>query len=224
MPVAFFFEDLWLLWPANKNATGSVHPLSYDGERNRVNAADDRADVEKVLAGDTAAFEGIVRRWQGPLINMAYRFCRDRSRAEEMAQEAFLRAYRKLSHWRCDAPFSAWLLALAANLYRSELRRIPMRTVPLEDVAEPSDPRNRSLDLEIDQRENTVRQAVALLPPKYRDAVILYYFQGQDVSAAAKSLGMTEGTLKSRLFRARELLRSKLSRVLLGAPDLEEVR
>ena len=70
-----------------------------------MNATDDRADVERVLAGDTAAFEGIVRRWQRPLVNMAYRFCRDRSRAEEMAQEAFLRAYRKLSYWRSDALF-----------------------------------------------------------------------------------------------------------------------
>jgi RNA polymerase sigma-70 factor, ECF subfamily len=187
-----------------------------------VSAADDRADVERVLAGDIAAFEGIVRRWQRPLVNMAYRFCRDRGRAEEMAQEAFLRAYRKLSHWRSDAPFSAWLFALAANLYRSELRRIPMRTVPLEGVAEPSDPRNRSWQIEVEEREAAVRQAVSLLPPKYRDAVILYYFQGQDVSAAAKSLGMTEGTLKSRLFRARELLRGKLSGLFADRPNLEE--
>jgi RNA polymerase sigma-70 factor, ECF subfamily len=202
-----------------QNATAALSRLFY-----HMRGIDDRADVERVLAGDTAAFEGIVRRWQGPLVNMAYRFCRDRSRAEEMAQEAFLRAYRKLSHWRSDAPFSSWLFTLAANLYRSELRRIPIRAVPLEDIPEPRDPRIRSSDVEIEQRENTVRQAVTLLPPKYRDVVILYYFQGQDVSAAAKSLGMTEGTLKSRLFRARELLRNKLSRVFAGSPDLEEVR
>lgn len=60
-----------------------------------MNADADRADVQKVLAGDTAAFENIVRRWQGPLVNLAYRFCHDRSRAEDMAQEAFLRAYRR---------------------------------------------------------------------------------------------------------------------------------
>ena len=64
---------------------------------------EDLADVERVLAGEVSAFEGIVRRWQGPLINMAYRFCNDRSRAEEMAQEAFLRAYRGLAGWRRDA-------------------------------------------------------------------------------------------------------------------------
>jgi RNA polymerase sigma factor (sigma-70 family) len=87
-----------------------------------------------VLAGDTAAFENIVRRWQGPLVNLAYRFCRDRGRAEDMAQEAFLRAFRGLASWRRDAAFSTWLFALATNLYRTELRRIPVNTLPLRDV------------------------------------------------------------------------------------------
>jgi RNA polymerase sigma-70 factor (ECF subfamily) len=93
----------------------------------------DQSDVERVLAGDIAAFEGIVRRWQGPLVNLAYRFCRDRERAEEMAQEVFLRAYRSLSQWRREAAFSTWLFALATNLYCSELRRFPVTTVSLDD-------------------------------------------------------------------------------------------
>src|SRR5215468_12197258 len=102
-------------------------------------ASEDAANVDRVLAGDLAAFEGLVRRWQGPLINLAYRFCRDRSRAEDMAQEAFLRAYRALSQWRRDAAFSTWLFALATNLYRSDLKRHPIANVSMEDVAEPSD-------------------------------------------------------------------------------------
>jgi Sigma-70 region 2 len=103
-------------------------------KRSSVGPAEDQAAVEKVLSGDTSAFEGIVRRWQGPLVNLAYRFCRDRGRAEEMAQEVFLRAYRSLDRWRREAAFSTWLFALAANVYCSELRRIPVRTVPLDDV------------------------------------------------------------------------------------------
>jgi RNA polymerase sigma-70 factor (ECF subfamily) len=101
----------------------------------RVSASEDEADVEKVLAGEVSAFESIVRRWQGPLVNLAYRFCRDRSRAEEMAQDAFLRAYRGLGQWRKDAAFSTWLFAVATNLYRSQLRRIPAQTISIEDVA-----------------------------------------------------------------------------------------
>ena len=90
-----------------------------------MSAGDDQRDVDRVLSGDVSAFEGVVRRWQGPLVNLAYRFCRDRGRAEEMAQEAFLRAYRGLGKWRREAAFSTWLFALATNLYRSELARDP---------------------------------------------------------------------------------------------------
>jgi hypothetical protein len=70
----------------------------------------DLDDVERVLAGDVEAFEGIVRRWQGPLVNMAWRYCRDRGRAEELAQEAFVRAWRGLAQWRREGSFSTWAL------------------------------------------------------------------------------------------------------------------
>jgi RNA polymerase sigma-70 factor (ECF subfamily) len=183
-----------------------------------VSASEDKADVERVLAGDVEAFQGIVLRWQRPLLNLAYRYCRDRGRAEEMAQEAFLRAFRKLSHWRQDAVFSSWLFALAANLYRSELRRIPVRTVPLDEILEPKDTRPRQPGLEEEQRDRTLRDAVAKLPAKYRDAVIFFYFQEMDLDAAARSLGLSQGTLKSRLFRAREILRNKLPHLLLESP------
>ncbi len=186
-----------------------------------MSASDDQADVEKVLAGDVSAFEGIVRRWQGPLINLAYRFCHDRGRAEEMAQEAFLRSYRALSQWRKDAVFSTWLFALATNLYRSELRRIPVRNVRLEDVAEPVDSRASDGGLEDRDRDLAVRRAVLTLPDKYREALTLFYFHDMDVPATARSLNLPEGTIKARLFRGRELLRGKISQ-RLAVPRLKE--
>lgn len=177
-----------------------------------MSASDDQSDVEKVLAGNVDAFENIVRRWQGPLINLAYRFCRDRGRAEDLAQEAFLRAYRALGQWRKDSAFSTWLFALATNLYRSELRRMPTGLVSIEDVSEPGDPRAADEDnmLETEDRKRSVQRAVLTLPPKYREALLLFYFHEMDVPAAARSLGLPEGTLKARLFRGRELLRGKL--------------
>lgn len=186
-----------------------------------MSASDDQSAVEKVLAGDVSAFEGIVQRWQGPLINLAYRFCHDRGRAEEMAQEAFLRAYRALAQWRKDAVFSTWLFALATNLYRSELRRIPARNVPLQDVAEPADSRASDGGLEDRDRDRAVRRAVLALPVKYREALTLFYFHEMDVPAAARSLGLPEGTVKARLFRGRELLRGKLPQ-RLAVPRLKE--
>lgn len=186
-----------------------------------MSASDDEADVERVLAGDVSAFEGIVRRWQGPLLNLAYRFCHDRGRAEEMAQEAFLRTYRALGQWRKDAVFSTWLFALATNLYRSELRRIPARTVPLQDIAEPADARASDGGLEDHDRDLAVRRAVFALPPKYREALLLFYFHEMDVTTAARSLGLPEGTVKARLSRGREILRGKLPQ-RLAVPRLKE--
>jgi RNA polymerase sigma-70 factor (ECF subfamily) len=181
---------------------------TYGGAR--VSASDDQTDVEKVLAGNVNAFENIVRRWQGPLVNLAYRFCRDRSRAEDLAQEALLRAYRALRQWRRDAAFSTWLFALATNLYRSELRRLPAGIVSLDDVSEPKDSRSEDGRLEAEDRDRQVRRAVFSLPPKYREALVLFYFHEMDLLAAARSLGLPEGTVKARLFRGREILRSKL--------------
>jgi len=170
------------------------------------NAAEDLADVERVLAGETRAFEGIVRRWQGPLVNMAWRYCRDRGRAEELAQEAFLRAWRGLSAWRREASFSTWLFALAANVYRTELKRFPAVSLPIEDVAEPAEPALQHAQAAGRQRDDVVRRAVFALPARYREPVILFYFHEMDVGAAARTMGMPEGTMKARLARARSLL------------------
>jgi RNA polymerase sigma-70 factor (ECF subfamily) len=179
-----------------------------------LSASDDQASVEKVLAGDIDVFEDIVRRWHRPLINLAYRFCRDSGRAEEMAQEALLRSYRNLSQWRKDAAFSTWLFALATNFYRSELRRIPARNVAIEEAAEVQDARAVDGGLEDRDRDRAVRELVLTLPEKYRDVLLLYYFHEMDVAASAKSLKLAEGTVKARLARARDMLRSKLPHIL----------
>ena len=212
-PVAFFSDA-----SPKENATIFGPGRSYL-KRSSVSAAEDQDAVEKVLLGDTSAFEGLVRRWQGPLLNLAYRFCRDRSRAEEMAQEAFLRTYRSLDRWRREAAFSTWLFALATNLYCSELRRIPVRTVPLDDIVEPRDPRAIDGGLENEDRDRAVRNAVFALPPKYQETMILFYFHEMDVASTARSLALPEGTVKARLSRGREMLRSKVSQ-RFAAPQL----
>lgn len=174
-----------------------------------ISAEEDLADVNRVLAGEAQAFEGIVRRWQGPLVNMAWRYCRDRGRAEEMAQEAFIRAWRGLSGWRRESSFSTWLFALAANVFRSELQRFPVVNVPLEDAAEPSGPAMQHNELVEAQAQDAVRRAVLALPHRYREPVVLYYFHEMDVAAASRTMGLPEGTVKARLARGREMLRKR---------------
>jgi RNA polymerase sigma-70 factor (ECF subfamily) len=184
---------------------------------NLKNGSDDLADVERVLGGEARAFEGIVRRWQEPLINMAWRYCRDRSRAEELAQEAFIRAWRGLGQWRRESSFSTWLFALAANVFRSELKRFPAVNLPMDEIAEPAGPASQQTELEARSSADSVRRAVLALPLRYREPVILFYFHEMDVGAAAHTMGLPEGTVKARLSRARALLRQRF-------PHLNEER
>lgn len=167
----------------------------------------DAADVGRVLSGDVDAFEGIVRRWQGPLVTLAYRFCRDRDKAEEMAQAAFLKAFQRLAQWRGEGKFGSWLFALATNVYRSELRRHRLFMLPLDDARDMILPStDTSCSAEAD-RKALVHRAISSLPVKYRDVIVLFYFHGMDVRETARSLGVAEGTVKARLHRGRAMLR-----------------
>jgi RNA polymerase sigma-70 factor (ECF subfamily) len=188
-----------------------------DGQRQ----AADLEDVRRVLAGDTAAFEGIVRRWQGPLVNMAYRYCRHPGRAEEWAQEAFLRAFRFLDRWRQDAAFSTWLFAVAANVYRSEARRVRPPEVPLAADRQRPGPADLAAEVEAGEREEIVRRTVCSLPAKYRDALVLFYFHEQDVAEVARTLWLPQGTVKAQLHRGRALLKDRLAKVFGPERDTE---
>ena len=173
----------------------------------------DRADVGRVLAGDVEAFSGIVQRWQRPLVNLAWRFSHDHDRAEEMAQEAFLRAFRGLRRWRGDGVFSSWLFALALNSYRTALRRLPERGAPEELLAGLTASDDVAAATESRERGRAVRRAVRTLPKRYREALILFYFCEMNLAAAASRLGVPEGTLKARLHRGRALLSRRLGSV-----------
>jgi RNA polymerase sigma-70 factor (ECF subfamily) len=170
----------------------------------------DAADVSRVLGGDISAFAGIVRRWQGPLLSLAYRFCRDRHLAEDMAQNAFVRVFRSLPSWRGDSAFSAWLFAVAANVFRSELRRLPPRSISWTVDAEQNRVAERAESTA--EREALIQRAVASLPPRYRDVLVLFYFHEMNVEQTALSLGLPTGTVKARLHRGRELLRRRLQK------------
>lgn len=171
----------------------------------------DRAAVRRVLAGDVDAFEDLVRRWQRPVVALAWRYCHDHGRAEELAQDAFVRAFRGLGQWRGDAAFSTWLFAITANVCRSHLKRVRPVEVPLDETRAEAPARDGETQV---HREAMVRRSVATLPAKYREAVEVYYFMEQNLSEAARCLRVPDGTLKGRLHRARALLKRRLSGML----------
>jgi RNA polymerase sigma-70 factor (ECF subfamily) len=170
----------------------------------------DSEDVDRVLAGETEAFAGIVHRWKGPLVRMAHRLCGDRTRAEDLAQEAFLRAYGRLAKWRRAGSFGAWLMALALNSYRSELRKRAWKEVPLEELGDAAQGAEAAPDGGSEELDR-VRRAVNALPWKYREAVAACYELEHDMRSAAELLGVPQGTLKARLHRALKLIERALA-------------
>jgi RNA polymerase sigma-70 factor (ECF subfamily) len=181
----------------------------------------DAAAAARVIAGDPGAFGDIVQRWQHRLVNLAWRFCRHKATAEDMAQEAFLKAYRSLGSFRGESQFSTWLTAVALNTYRSRLhqdRQPWLGRKPVEPVDTAPSLQNA---LEQGERAELVRRAVLTLPARYRDAILMYYFEDLDIAESARVLGIAEGTLKAQLHRARELLRSRCERLGLRLNDLQ---
>lgn len=170
---------------------------------------EDAADAARVVAGETAAFEGIVRRWQHRLISLAWRFCRDRDRAEDMAQEVFVKAFRSLAAFRGDAAFSTWLTAIAVNSYRSRLRAEGQPLLSLDPARAFAMEPGPLRQLEEQERAEAIRRAVLALPARYREAIVVYYFQEKDLAESARILNIAEGTLKARLHRGRELLKRR---------------
>jgi len=152
---------------------------------------------------------------------MAWRYSRDRGRAEELAQEAFLRAWRGLGQWRRESSFSTWLFALAANVFRSELKRFPTVNLPLDEIAEPSSLAAQLSTLSKKLSNEEVRRSVLALPLRYREPVILFYFHEMDLSRAAATLRLPEGTLKARLSRARALLRRRFPHLEAQHAEME---
>jgi RNA polymerase sigma-70 factor (ECF subfamily) len=168
-----------------------------------------RALVSRAQAGDRAAFERLYRENVGRVYALCLRLSSDDRRAEELTQDVFVRAWRKLGTFRGDAAFSSWLHRLAVNVvyeaFRSEGRR-RKRVVPTEDpsVFERPDASGRpglGLDLE---------RAIGSLPPGARSAFVLHHVEGYSYDEMSEMTGLAVGTLKAQAYRARQLLREVL--------------
>ena len=172
-----------------------------------VGAADgDRELIARARRGELSAFDEIVRRHQRRVYNLAYRMLRRREDAEDVTQEAFLRAFQSLRGFRSEADVGVWICRITANLCVDWLRSKARR----EEAADPTriasayaDERHRKGD----ELARDARAAVAQLPPKYRLAVVAFYLEGRSYEEAARVVGVGVRTLKTRLYRARRMLR-----------------
>jgi RNA polymerase sigma-70 factor (ECF subfamily) len=165
----------------------------------------DPQDVDAARRGDTRAFARLVRTYQADVWRFAYQILGDRDLADDVAQDAFVRAFRFLRRYRGDARFSTWLFSITRNCAMDELRRSARRArIEVRATAE----RQISSDLRL---RVEVREALAGLPLDLRAPVVLIDMFGLSYREVASVLGLAEGTVKSRVHRARHTLAEALS-------------
>jgi len=188
-----------------------------------VETASDHELLAAIKDGDEAAFQEIVRRYRNPITNFVYRMLDDYERSVELAQETFIRVYTSASRYQANYSFSTYIYRIATNLAISELRRRKRRkfvslfspfTDDNGDAVELDPPDLNPLQDESlinDERRKAVARAITSLPEKYRAAIVLRDVEGLSYDRIAEVLKLSEGTVKSRINRARNLLKEKLS-------------
>ena len=174
------------------------------------------AIIRRVQKGDVNAFEALVRAYEKNVYNLALRMMGNAQDAEDMAQEAFLKAYNSLPGFRGDSRFSVWLYRIVSNVCLDQLRKKSKRpTVSLsmedEDGEEtqldlPDTAQSPEEALEKKLTREAVRRGLAQLPEDARQILLLREIQGLSYEEIGEALGLEAGTVKSRIFRARKRL------------------
>ena len=185
----------------------------------------DRVLVDRFKGGDQAAFDEMVRRYWDRIYAMVHQLLRNPQDAEEVTQDAFIRAHRGLVSFRGDSAFSTWLYQIATNLARNRYwywwRRKRDKTISFDQpVSEDNDtPLSEVFAAELETPEDAtvtqefvdrIAQGMERLSPKHREILILRNVKNMSYEEIAEILGISVGTVKSRIARARESLRAKL--------------
>ncbi len=168
--------------------------------------------LRRASEGDVAAFEQLYRHHVGPVFGLCLRMVGNRDRAEELTQSAFVRAWSKLSTFRRESAFGSWLHRLAVNVVLSDLRS-RSRKEDLEDELDPETASGSAIGRASGRAEEIdLEHAIARLPLRARQVFVLFEIHGYRHHEIAEFLGITEGTSKSQLSRARGLIREELQR------------
>jgi RNA polymerase sigma-70 factor (ECF subfamily) len=190
----------------------------------------DQQLVERVQRGDKAAFNLLVVKYQRKIFRLLSRLIRDQAEIEDVAQEAFIKAYRALPNFRGDSAFYTWLYRIAINTAKNYLvsqgRRAPTSTPTDIDDAETFDDGDHLRDLNTPdsmlvtkQVGEAVNRAIDQLPEDLRTAIVLRELEGLSYEEIAESMQCPIGTVRSRIFRAREAIAQELKPILDTAKD-----
>ena len=189
-------------------------------------AATDQQLVERVQAGDKRAFDLLVLKYQPKILGLVSRYVNDSHEVQDVAQEAFIKAYRALPRFRGDSAFYTWLYRIAINTAKNHLvargRRPPGRDVEIEDAEHYEaggalrDADNPESHLFSEELGAVVNKAIRELPDDLRTAVTLREFDGLSYEDIAEIMDCPVGTVRSRIFRAREAIDKQVRAQLDG--------
>ena len=177
----------------------------------------DRDLIAAVLDGSEAAFGELIDRYKDRVFRLLGRYCRDAVEREDLAQDVFLKVFRKLHTFNHDAQFFTWLYRITVNAANDHLSRASTRRLRLvedtsafdrgdEDHGSPTAP------LEVEELAQVTRDVVDQLPEKFRTILVLREFEGLSYTDIAQVLGIQLGTVESRLFRARQRFKDAMTR------------
>lgn len=201
--------------------------LHMASEEKPVGEMDDHSLLAATRTGDEAAFQEIVRRYRNQITNYVYRMIDDYDRAVDIAQETFVRVYMNVERYQATFNFSTYIYRIAYNLAITELRqRKRRRLIPLPTFF--SDKDSEEVEVELpdqrqvqaddamiaDERRRAVAKAISSLPEKYRAPLVLCDLEEKSYEEISEVLGLPTGTVKSRINRARNLLKEKLRELL----------
>jgi len=189
---------------------------------------DDQRLVERVQRGDKLAFDLLVLKYQHKIVKLIMRYVRDPSEALDVSQEAFLKAYRALPKFRGDSAFYTWLYRIAVNTAKNYIVAMNRRPVEYDLDLQESDGyelnvklRNEDSPEKIAQRDElrqTVQSAIDALPDELRVAILLREIDGLSYEEIAHAMECPVGTVRSRIFRAREAI-DRTIQPLVGEPS-----
>mgnify|MGYP001450496893 CR=1 FL=1 len=192
----------------------------------------DQALIKRVQDGDKRAFDLLVLKYQHKVVGVISRYIHDWAECQDVAQEAFLRAYRALGNFRGDSQFYTWLYKIAVNTAKNHLvalgRRPPTEDIDAQDAVQfesgmrlrdSGTPENEAMRQEI---ERTVARTVEALPEELRVAITLREVDGLSYEEISETMGCPIGTVRSRIFRAREAIDQQLRPLMTDATGRKE--
>jgi RNA polymerase sigma-70 factor (ECF subfamily) len=179
--------------------------------------------IERALGGDQKAYRLLTEKHQEAVYHIVFKIVRDSEAASDLVQETFMKAFASLSSYRSEFRFSTWLYNIAANSSIDYLRKRRINLLSLDKELETKDGTigfevadysfHPGLTLERKEQRFSIEQAIEALPEKYRQVIVYRHKDDKSYEEIADLLGIPVGTVKARIFRARELLKKKLKAI-----------